>query len=207
MEEIEVRMKRWHETPKAKQFFLQGEIAEDIKRCNSAIDAFVETFQITASMELHNMMYQLRLSQDANHQEQISYLSNIENKSSIIESIATSTKEGVDKIMSLMQQNMTYYAVNDYRHSGLSENLLTIQHASGRLLPEIELKRGEVMRIGLGPVGGSTQFDIWEGRYLGRERCAIKALRGMDMNDRTREVWMSYTRKTSFFWLKNYLFI
>ena len=102
---------------------------------------------------------------------------------------------------------MTYYAVNDYRHSGLSENLLTIQHASGRLLPEIELKRGEVMRIGLGPVGGSTQFDIWEGRYLGRERCAIKDLRGMDMNDRTREVWMSYTRKTSFFWLKNYLFI
>ncbi|EJD03397.1 kinase-like protein [Fomitiporia mediterranea MF3/22] len=69
--------------------------------------------------------------------------------------------------------------VDDDRHRGLQTNLLTIQKTSGQLLPNIELNHGEVRRVSYNPVGGSTMFDIWEGEYLGQERCAIKVVRGI----------------------------
>ena len=51
------------------------------------------------------------------------------------------------------------------------------------LLPEIVLKNGEAHRLGGFPVGGIAAFDIWEGEYLGEEKCAIKVVRGIELSD------------------------
>ena len=51
----------------------------------------------------------------------------------------------------------------DYRmNAGLQSNLYQLQIDSESLLPEFDLKRGEVTRIGEFPVSGSGSMDIWE---------------------------------------------
>jgi hypothetical protein len=51
----------------------------------------------------------------------------------------------------------------DYRmNAGLQSNLYQVQMDSKTLLPEFNLKRGEVTRIGQFPVSGSASMDIWE---------------------------------------------
>lgn len=52
----------------------------------------------------------------------------------------------------------------------------------------MSLDAGEVRRIGGHPVGGGSAFDIWEGEYLGKEKCALKILRGVEVSDRTQIV-------------------
>ncbi|EJD03395.1 kinase-like protein [Fomitiporia mediterranea MF3/22] len=84
---------------------------------------------------------------------------------------------------------MGSYHVGDYRHRGLQTNLLTIQRTSGQLLPNVELKHGEVCRVGSNPVSGSAAFDVWVGEYLGQEKCAIKVVRGIERFLREVTIW------------------
>ena len=47
-------------------------------------------------------------------------------------------------------------------NAGLQSNLYQIQVDTKTLLPEFNLRRGEVTRIGNFPVSGSASMDIWE---------------------------------------------
>lgn len=62
---------------------------------------------------------------------------------------------------------------------------MTVTHT---LLPEIDLRHGEVRRLGSHPVGGNVSFDIWEGEYLNREKCVIKVIRGMEITPSVTKV-------------------
>jgi hypothetical protein len=73
--------------------------------------------------------------------------------------------------------------------SGLQRGLHRLQRRTGSLLPEMELRAGEVRRIGTQPVAGATKrIDIWEGEYLGKEKVAIKLIRGVSNNAETMKV-------------------
>ncbi len=78
--------------------------------------------------------------------------------------------------------------MGDRRHTDLASNLYAVQAASKQLLPNYDLKAGEVRRVGSHPVGGSPAFDIWEGEYLGREKCAVKVIRGIEVSPNTQKV-------------------
>jgi hypothetical protein len=77
-------------------------------------------------------------------------------------------------MMRLMQESLTGLGTGDERHLGIQRNLHHLQKKSGKLLPHLELSRGEVRRIGKNAVGGSASMDIWEGLYLDEEKVAIK---------------------------------
>lgn len=82
---------------------------------------------------------------------------------------------------------MSRYEPGDRHHVELGSNLYNIQMRTETLLPNVDLKHGEVRRIGNHPVGGSPAFDIWEGEYLGREKVAIKVIRGVEVTPKVRE--------------------
>lgn len=196
LEEIKSRMIGWINTPRAKQFFLQNEISEDIKRCNQAIDAFMSNFQITSSLEIHNTMAQYEKNRQLDQAINFSYLTAISSKTIDIESSINQRTEELVRVMSEMQKQMGTFIMGDFRHSNLAQELLTLQENSGQLLPIIELKHGEVRKVGSNPVSGSATFDIWEGEYLGSKKCAIKVLRFVEVTDKIKarflrevEIW------------------
>ena len=81
-------------------------------------------------------------------------------------------------------------------YSGLQRSLYNVQKRSGQLPPGIELKAGEARRIGEFPVGGSAAFDIWEGMWLGRDKVALKTMRGVQgVTPTTRKVRQSIDSK------------
>jgi hypothetical protein len=51
-------------------------------------------------------------------------------------------------VMDMMQSNLSIMQIGDPQHSSLQRNLHYFQQESGHLLPEMELKRGEVRRLG-----------------------------------------------------------
>jgi hypothetical protein len=71
---------------------------------------------------------------------------------------------------------------------GLESNLYHMQHSSQSLLPNMNLKRGEVRRIGQYAVKGTGSADIWEGYYLNEEKVAIKILRAVHCDPQTLRV-------------------
>lgn len=83
---------------------------------------------------------------------------------------------------------MGHYEQGDHRHNELASNLYNVASTTASLLPEVDLKHGEVRRLGSHPVGGSPAFDIWEGEYLGREKCAIKVIRGVEVTPNVTKV-------------------
>ena len=83
---------------------------------------------------------------------------------------------------------MARFEMGDYHHTGLASNLWGMQRASGQLLPKLELKHGEARKAREYATFGSSQFDVYEGVYLGHAKCAIKVVRGLIVTDKTRKV-------------------
>jgi hypothetical protein len=49
------------------------------------------------------------------------------------------------------------------QHNGLSSNLYDLQFKTHELLPDFNLRSGEVIRIGQFPVSGTSAMDIYKG--------------------------------------------
>lgn len=200
-------MVAWIQAPIFKQFFLQNDIAEDIKRCHQAIDSFLVTFNLTSHMETHKLVVEGEEKRQEDHQELVAYLSEMKHSGEITQQATLASAAEIREFMAYMQQvgtsaffspvlllteellqKMGVYPVGDYRHRGLQQNLYSVQKSTGELLPKVELEHGEVRRVSTNPVGGSAAFDIWVGEYLGVEKCAIKVVRGIEVSPKIRDV-------------------
>lgn len=187
---IQTKMKIWVQKSTVSQFFLQNDIAEDVRRCNQAIDTFLESFNITSAMETHRWMTDFEKQRQEDHAEMIAYFSDVQNNQQISRETQVTMASDTAKILAMMERMQDFmgsYPVGDYRHRGLQQNLLTMQRTSGQLLPKVELRHGEVRRVSSNPVGGSAAFDIWQGEYLGQEKCAIKVVRGIEVTPKIRD--------------------
>ncbi len=76
----------------------------------------------------------------------------------------------------------------DRVHTGLSTNLFQLQEASGLLLPNLQLRSGEVARTGQFPVRGTAAMDIYEGLYLKHKKVSIKVIRAIHADDKSLRV-------------------
>lgn len=88
-------------------------------------------------------------------------------------------------------------------HKMLARDLYNVTKKNKLMLPEDELKAGEVKRVGTHPVGGSAEFDLWEGLYLENEKCILKVIRAASISEGQRRVSVPYIC-TMYAWLRMY---
>lgn len=81
----------------------------------------------------------------------------------------------------------TIIETNDPRHRFLRVNLLVMSQASGELPPDIEVTEGMIRQVGYA-IAGSSVYDIFEGWYLDELKCAVKMIRSIETDEKTREV-------------------
>ncbi|KAF8143890.1 kinase-like protein [Mycena galopus ATCC 62051] len=75
-------------------------------------------------------------------------------------------------------------------NDGILSNLYDLQSTSRELLPDFNLRSGEVIRIGQFPISGSNAMDVYEGLYLGREKVAIKVIRAVTASQHSSRRFM-----------------
>ncbi|KAJ7937244.1 kinase-like domain-containing protein [Mycena leptocephala] len=194
---ISAKMNVWAQTSRVQGFIQQSEIAKDIERCHNMLTDCLTSFQLTSHAEIHDWQAQFRLDTQADHQELMEYLVNIENSQSITNVALQSQGSDIRQMMSMMQRLLgENIRTADRVHTGLSSNLYDLQYKSRELLPDFHLRSGEVVRIGQFPISGTSAMDIYEGLYLGREKVAIKVVRAVNSNEnslrrfnRECEIW------------------
>jgi len=82
-------------------------------------------------------------------------------------------------LMGAIQEALPQYEMGDYRHNDLQNKLMNIKSVTGKLPPSTDLRGNEVRRLGQYPVAMGAQFDVWVGEFMGREKVALKVLRGV----------------------------
>ncbi|EPQ59367.1 kinase-like protein [Gloeophyllum trabeum ATCC 11539] len=188
---IKDRMAGWASLGKMKSFYMQADIAADIERCHVDISDCCAKFEITSQIAVHQWQQEWKHNADQDHQEVMEVLATInENQLFLSNQVLESTLE-IRNLARFVQQGLSDYAVGDFRHTGLQKNLYKMTARRGDLLPDLELKRGEVRRVGLFPgksfAGGSAAMDIWEGVYLDHDKVAIKVVRAVNAGPKSHE--------------------
>lgn len=200
---IKRRMEEWSQLGRVKSFLKQNDIAASIERAHETIDKLIESLHIGAYMETHAWQAEFQHNREVDHNEVVKYLADIQNLTTIVAEVQQEQLEKLDQqnrmmqdMMKLMQDKLSTVPQRDQRHLGIQRNLHHLQIKSGGLLPNLELRAGEVRRIGRNAVGGSAAMDIWEGIYLDEEKVAIKVIRAVHTSERNvirfrreMEVW------------------
>ncbi|KAF9246932.1 kinase-like domain-containing protein [Melanogaster broomeanus] len=181
LQSIVSRMDKWCSKNSFKLFVHQAELAAAIQDCHLEINDSMTKFQLTATLGSVDWQAQLTANNERDKAEIINYFSDIQNTESIILMTQHRQSADVKTIMEMMQQNFSFST------PGLGTNLYRIQKSTGKLLVNMDLRRGEVRRVGQYPVSGSGSMDIWEGSYLNEEKVAIKILRAIHSTPRSLE--------------------
>lgn len=80
-------------------------------------------------------------------------------------------------MMVSLQNGLTGKRADDPSRQKAEGELYELSTKYNELLPNLQLNRGEVERLGSFPVDGTFTMDIWEGRYLMHQKVAIKIIR------------------------------
>ncbi|KAJ6539149.1 kinase-like domain-containing protein [Mycena capillaripes] len=197
LQQIQAKMDAWTRLTKVQAFLQQTETVKDIERCHNMLTDCLTTFQLLSQIEIQDWQAQFKLDTQADHRELVEYLVNIENSQNITNDTLQAQSNDIRQMMVLMQRMLGDNITDASRvHTGLSSNLYDLQLQSRQLLPDFHLRSGEVIRIGQFPVSGTSAMDIYEGKYLQREKVAIKVVRAVNVNEhstrrfkRECEIW------------------
>ncbi|KAJ6530684.1 kinase-like domain-containing protein [Mycena capillaripes] len=176
----------WAQMSKVQRFLNQTEVAKDMERCHHMVTDCLATFEPISQPEMHEWQAQFKLNTKADHREVVEYLVNVENSQTITNDALQCQSADISRMMSLMQRMLSANPETASRpYIGLSSNLYDLQLKSLEQLPDFHLRSGEVVRIGQFPVSGTSAMDIYEGKYLGREKVAIKVVRAVNVDETT----------------------
>jgi len=186
---IKNRMDYWTTLNRFEAFTKQNDILDQINACHGLISDCLARFQVLSHIEIHNWQKEFEANQRRDHNDTMVYLSAIQNSQMITNGVLANQSEMLRSIMTIMQNGLEESpSGSDRFNNGLQNNLYQLQLKSGELLPDFNLKRGEVRRIGNFPVSGSSAMDIWEGVYLGGEKVAVKVIRAVHSDQKSLRV-------------------
>ncbi|KAG2152023.1 kinase-like domain-containing protein [Suillus cothurnatus] len=177
------RMEPWCSMSRVKLFVKQDELAGTIQQSHADITDCLAKLQITSHISINVWQTKFELSRAQDKEDIVQYLGDIRNQQELMQVAQTKQAEDLHQIMKLMQKNLPGHVPTTDR--GMESNLYHVQHSSQSLLPNMNLKRGEVRRIGQYAVKGTGSADIWEGYYLNEEKVAIKILRAVHCEPQT----------------------
>ncbi|TFK55856.1 kinase-like protein [Heliocybe sulcata] len=203
LEQIRDKMRAWSRLGKLQSFCMQGEIVNDIRISNIAIDDCCNKLEIASQIAIHHWQSEFEDNAKQDHTEVMGWLAEINNSQTIMNDRITENTQLLQQLAFFMQSGLSEYQVGDVRHNGLQSNLYDMTRRRGDLLPELELKRGEVRRLGQFPAGGSAAMDIWEGLYLGHEKVALKVVRAVNAGPKSQERFRREIRLWNEVWKKD----
>lgn len=172
------RMTPWCSMPRMELFVKQDKHAKVIGRCHRAISNCLNKLQITSHLEFHRRHSTFkenhRIGNNFGHM--IQYLGDLRNKQEIFIHGQLQQTSTTNQILTMMQESLPGHISARAEH-GLESNLYNLLRSSRTLLPDMNLKRGEVRRTSDYAVNGTAWTDVWEGCYLNEEKVAIIVLR------------------------------
>lgn len=177
------RMEPWCTMSRVKLFVRQDDLANTIQQCHADISDALVKLQLASHISIHAWQTSFELSRAKDKEDIVQYLGDIKNQQELMQVAQMQQAADLHQIMKLMQKNLPGHIPTTDR--GMESNLYHIQHSSQSLLPNMNLRRGEVRRIGQYAVKGTGSADIWEGYYLNEEKVAIKILRAVSCEPQT----------------------
>ncbi|KAL0572720.1 hypothetical protein V5O48_009245 [Marasmius crinis-equi] len=153
-------------------------IQEDIEHSKVAIQDCFNRFHLATAANHNQWQSEFADATRRDHKEEIMYLSDIRHGQKIAnEMMEVYEEQLLDKLNDEPEQK---------QHIGLSKNLFEIQSAAKVLLPNLHLVSGEITDIDERAIVGTSAMDILRGRYLHSQVVAIKVVRAVEGDERTR---------------------
>ncbi|KAI0075454.1 kinase-like protein [Panus rudis PR-1116 ss-1] len=196
---VQKRTRRWASYSRALAYFKDGSIAEGIKDCDSKLDVSLNKFHLNAAFSMAHTQTEIIAMLRGTHEEFRSLLLNQQDiqlvaqmhQSGTGEHVAeTMMERGQQELRELRQRLSIQPSATTFRegqrvqpelpaqYRQFQEGLAHLHRATG-IPPSVKILDGEVVRLGVLPLAGGTYSDIWEGTWLGDQKVALKALRGV----------------------------
>ncbi|KAG0703840.1 kinase-like domain-containing protein [Suillus ampliporus] len=178
------RMAPWCLMSRVKLFVRQDELAGVIQQCHLEISDCLNKLQITSHLEIHRWQSAFEENQRIDNEYVVQYLGDLRNTQELLVDVQLQQTAVVHQILTVMQENLPG-DVSTTTERGLESNLYNLLLRSRTLLPNMNLKRGEVRRTSNYAVNGTSRTDVWEGCYLNEEKVAIRVLRAVYATPKT----------------------
>ncbi|KDQ08166.1 hypothetical protein BOTBODRAFT_38152 [Botryobasidium botryosum FD-172 SS1] len=176
LSDIRESMSVWQSMTRIESFVKQKDIAEDIKSKLQGLDDCITLFQISSQLQINDWAQDFKEARESDSEILSQMLKNQEDfRQMQLELMHTAT--GIRGEMKQLQLKLRCEPAGTMVRAQTEQRLLVAQKVSGFNLPISELD-GECEKIGQRAVAGSGVYDIFEGRYLGEWRVALKVLRG-----------------------------
>ncbi|KAJ7817425.1 kinase-like domain-containing protein [Mycena leptocephala] len=162
----------------------QQKVSTIIESCHSMLSVCSAEFQLIPHLEVQENSH-LRSNKEEDHREVLGFLAEIQNSRIIAEEILGVFFVLVSPIRTLLGESLIH---GDGFHSGLSADLDgPLERENDQFLHEFQLRRGEVVRVGIMAVSASGSYETYEGLYLDNEKVAVKVVRAMHFDSSLRE--------------------
>ncbi|KAG7090219.1 hypothetical protein E1B28_011820 [Marasmius oreades] len=198
--DVKNRVAKWARLSWARSLVKLKEIQGDLEKSQAEITDCFLRFQLASHADTSRWQAEFAVVARSDHEEIIAYLADIRNAQDIVHGMMSGYGEEIlsyhektiselkelKGIMAFMQENMSgVQNSSEKQFVGLSQNLHDLQVTAKTLLPNPHLVSGEITDIEERAVTGTTSMDIFRGRYLHKERVAIKVLRSVSVDEHT----------------------
>ncbi|KAL0566628.1 hypothetical protein V5O48_011624 [Marasmius crinis-equi] len=179
------RAQNWAQRSRAGSLLHLKEIQENIEQSKVAIEDCFRKFELATAAATSKWQSEFAEDVRKDNEEKIAYLSGIRNAQEMTNEMSMRGQEDRKRLMEMMQELLREVRSREQQHNGLSQNLYEIQVTTSLLLPDPHLHSGEITDIETRAVMGTGAMDIYRGKYLQREKVAIKVVRAVEGNEDT----------------------